>query len=267
MRHQILKVSGWKSLRTGPLDYYVCPGCGELSEHDLVWITGDDFTCLHCDHTFPREAFKRTQKDVTFAVCAQCEHDLPLTLSSRGHVGYLCGCDNYVAVPFEGHLVQPDEIMTLEWNEGLRARGNPLTATCSASKCETDRDWQVMAVMQVSAKERNPEFKFADKDANKGLLLFDPVTSVYVGYLLWYEKKEFAILNQLFVVPGQRRKGHAEATVKYWLAEHARLLGEQFALESPNESAIALHMKLGHIRRERGYLVGVGGCVFVQAGF
>jgi hypothetical protein len=118
--------------------------------------------------------------------------------------------------------------------------------------------------MQVPAKESNSEFKFANKDENEALLAFDPITGAYIGYLVWYETEKYAILNQLFVVAEQRRKGHAEAIVKHWVGEHAKHVGEQFALESPNEYAIALHIKLGHIRRERDDLVGVGGCVFLR---
>jgi hypothetical protein len=84
-----------------------------------------------------------------------------------------------------------------------------------------------------------------------------------VGYLLWFEKDEYLILNQLFVMPGQRRQGHAESTVNHWVAAYAKSKGERFALESPNEHAIALHMKLGHIRRKDDNLIGVGGCVFL----
>jgi GNAT superfamily N-acetyltransferase len=266
MPRQILKAKGWKSLRTGPLDCYLCPGCGGLSDDDLILVSDAGLRCFHCYHTFPRDAFKRAQKDVTFAVCAECSEEISLTPSSEGFVGFLCGCDNYVAIPFEDGILQPQEVMTLQWNEGLRERGTRLTENCSAAKCATERDWLVLALMQVLAKESNSEFKFGNKDDNEALLVFDPVTGVYVGYLLWYETEKYAMLNQLFVMPEQRRKGHAEAMVKHWVAEHAKHVGEQFALESPNEYAIALHIKLGHIRREGDYLVGVGGCVFRLGG-
>jgi GNAT superfamily N-acetyltransferase len=212
---------------------------------------------------FSRDAFKRAKKEGTFAVCAGCSEEFPLTPASEGFVGYLCTCDNYVAIPFEDEVFQPREIMSLTWNEGFRERGTRLTERCSAVKCQTDQDWLVLALMQVTAKESNSEFKFGQQDENDALLVFDPVSSVYVGYLLWYEKnKTYATLNQLFVMPDERRKGHAEAMVKHWVADHAKRLGEKFALESPNEYAIALHMKLGHIRKEGDTFIGINGCCF-----
>jgi GNAT superfamily N-acetyltransferase len=222
----------------------------------------DGFFCAYCSQSFPLDAFTRDQKEVTFVVCAECGHETALTDSNDGIVGYTCSCDNYVAIPFEDGIVHPLAIMELEWNEGIRTRGVPLAEPCFAIKCETASDWRVISIMQVLAKEKNGEFRYANSDENEALLAFDPTTGVYVGYLLWNEKEEYAVLNQLFVMPEQRRKGHAEALVKHWVAVHAKRIGEQFALESPNEYARALHLKLGHIRREGDGFMGVGGCVF-----
>jgi GNAT superfamily N-acetyltransferase len=262
---QVLKALGAKSLRKGPLDCYKCPECEGLSEDDVVLVSDAGLRCFHCEGEFPRNAFKHAKKEATFALCAGCSKEFPLTPASEGFVGYLCTCDNYVAIPFEDQLFQPQEIMSLKWNEGLRERGIRLTEQCSAVKCATDRDWQVLVLMQVTAKESNPEFKFGHQDENEALLVFDPVTGVYVGYLLWYERnKKYATLNQLFVMPEERRKGYAEAMVKHWVADHAKQIGEQFALESPNKYAVALHIKLGHIRKEGDTLVGINGCCFTS---
>ena len=99
-------------------------------------------------------------------------------------------------------------------------------------------------MLQVLAKEHNGEFRFAN-DENDALLVFDVGTAAYVGYLLWYHGQEYATLNQLFVVPEQRRKGAGSAMVTYWVENHAKRIGNKFALESPNDYAIALHLKLG----------------------
>jgi len=106
-------------------------------------------------------------------------------------------------------------------------------------------------------------FRFAN-DENDALLAFDPITRAYIGYLLWYKGDEFATLNQLFVLPEHRRKGYAESIVVHWVHNHARQIGEKFALESPNEQAFALHVKLGHVRREGDDFIGVG-CFFTSS--
>jgi hypothetical protein len=147
---QILKAKGWISLRQGPVDCYQCPGCGELSEKDFVWYSGDGLTCMYCNTRSEQDLFTPAQKEVTFAICADCGTEIALTPANEGSVGYLCACDNYVAIPFGEGLVSPQEITELQWNEDIHARSIRLNVTCSATKCETDKDWQVIIIMQVT---------------------------------------------------------------------------------------------------------------------
>ncbi|HEV2963390.1 MAG TPA: hypothetical protein VG649_16295, partial [Candidatus Angelobacter sp.] len=148
----MLKALGAKSLRKGLLDCYRCPECEGLSEDDLVLVSDTGLRCFHCEGIFSRGAFKRAQKEATFAVCAGCSEEFPLTPASEGFVGYLCTCDNYVGIPFEDHILRPQEIMSLQWNDGIRERGIRLTERCIAVKCQTDQDWLVLVLMQVGAK-------------------------------------------------------------------------------------------------------------------
>jgi hypothetical protein len=117
-------------------------------------------------------------------------------------------------------------------------------------------------MLQALAKQTNGEFRFAN-DENNALIAFDIAIGAYLGYLLWYEDHDYATLNQLFVVPEERRKGCALSMVTYWVENHANRIANKFVLESPNEDAIALHLKLGHLRREGDQIVGVN-CLFIS---
>ena len=206
----------------------------------------------------------QTQKDETFVTCASCGNEMPLTPYREGFIGYLCTCDNYVAIPFENQIFEPQEILTPAWNQGIRDRGTPLSKGCAVALIETTRDKQVLTILQLMAKETNPEFRFAN-DENQALLAFDPVDGIYIGFLMYYNAEKYAILNQLFMLPGHRRKGNASIIVMYWVERYARRIAEQFAIEAPNADAIALHLKLGHLREEADNLVCVN-CIMLGPG-
>lgn len=262
MPQEILKAKGWRSTRKGPLGFLKCPNCS--AESECLTCSDDGCFCVYCSQSFPREQFTNAEQGVTFAVCADCGVEVSFTQSFEASYGspegYLCECFNYVAILFEGKPFHPQEIMTLSWNDALRDKSIPLSKTCCVADCETTRDWQVISLLQVGAKEEYISFRKTSNESNEALLLFDPNTGDYLGYLLWHVVPEYAILAQLFVVPEQRRKGHAEAMVKHWVENCAKPFADIFALEEPNEYAQALHIKVGHLRREGDSLLPIG-CV------
>jgi hypothetical protein len=73
---------------------------------------------------------------------------------------------------------------------------------------------------------------------------------------VWTEDK-FAALRQIFVVEDERRQGHAEKMLTFWIENYADRLHERFGIESPNERALSLHLKLGHLRVEGDSYVGI----------
>ena len=101
---------------------------------------GEGYRCFTCQKGFPFEEFKHAEKEETFAVCAHCGEEMPLTPFRQGFLGYICLCDNCVAVPFQNELVLPQDILRLQWNEAIEARGVRLTDTCSVAVCETAKD-------------------------------------------------------------------------------------------------------------------------------
>src|SRR5262249_2528739 len=150
MTRQVIKAMGWRSLRKGMLDGYRCPGCGTFSEELLGF--SDGFLCCSCGKSFQLRDFKPIQKEETFAVCAECGREMPLTPFNEGFAGYSCLCGNYVAVPFENQILQPEDILNLSWNEGLAGRAVQLTERCFVTKCETTKDWEVITMLQLLAK-------------------------------------------------------------------------------------------------------------------
>lgn len=62
---------------------------------------------------------------------------------------------------------------------------------------------------------------------------------------------------KIFVVDDERRKGLAERMVEFWVERYAKHLNKRFGIEAPNEKALNLHLKLGHIRRKGDTFVGI----------
>jgi hypothetical protein len=52
--------------------------------------------------------------------------------------------------------------------------------------------------------------------------------------------------------------------VSYWVENFANKVADRFGIEEPNESALKLHAKLGHLRIEGSGAIGVK-CHFVQS--
>ena len=55
-------------------------------------------------------------------------------------------------------------------------------------------------------------------------------------------------LRQIFIIPGQRRKGHATSLIRYFDSKIARkqLVNRlRFLVESPNEATVQLLKKIG----------------------
>jgi GNAT superfamily N-acetyltransferase len=220
--------------------------------------------CFHCNKDYPWDAYEKAEKDETLVTCAGCGQEMALTPFRQGFLGYLCLCDNYVAIPFEDQIIHPQDVLKLTWNEDLRERGTRISESCSVAFWETDRDKVVLLMLQLIAKEANREFRFVN-DENGALLAFDHTTGKYIGFLTYYDAEEYTILNQLFVLADHRRKGYASGIVSYWVENHASQIADKFAIEAPNAHAIALHMKLGHLREEGDNLIGVN-CIMLGPG-
>jgi acetyltransferase (GNAT) family protein len=102
-----------------------------------------------------------------------------------------------------------------------------------------------------------------DGEESAGLVL-DQKTGEYLGFIVWNVSAGHAILRQIFTVQDERRRGLAERLVVYWVTRYADELSDTFGVESPNDKASNLHIKLGHMVKEGDGLKGIK-CFFAPS--
>lgn len=260
---QVLRVEGWKSQRVSSVTFYKCPLCGDC--YDL--LTPDQkglAQCFACNKSSPKTTFDRIKKKTVIVGCAHCGTEVPFVPSTMGLIGPMCSdfaCSNFVAVCYGKAFLEPSTVLDTRWNPGLQSRAQRVAAGLLFARCRSKKDQTVLRLLQVLAKQDDPRFKFGDSNEFRSALCFDARRRKYLGFVIWTESKT-AVLRQLFVVRDERRKGIASKMVKFWIENYAKPLGERFGIEGPNEAALKLHVKLGHIKI-RGYdAIGVK-CHFV----
>jgi len=192
------------------------------------------------------------------ADCAGCGREVPLIPCNCGALGYICSsCSNYVAICYGRQAVQPSLVLDVDWNPTIWNRAEIIrTAELSFVRCKTTKDYLVVQVLQAVVKEEDSRFLFVRPKEHWAGLLLDSNKRKYLGFLVWTEDK-CAVLRQVFIVEDERRKGHAKTLVKFWVERYADRLNEKFGIESPNEQAMKLHIKLGHVKVEGDSHVGV----------
>ena len=261
---QVLRIEGWSSRSTKRIGFYRCPKCGDSRSDFLLEKSDGTVECYACDMSSPRSSFAVVKKRRLVGQCARCGAEVPFVPSADGIVGPLCPeleCSNYVAVHFGSSFIQPSLALDLAWNTGLPGRAECIRGSLFSLVCKTKKDLQVLALLQVLAKQDDKRFKFGDPNEYRAALCFDWSRRKYLGFLVWTEN-DWAVLRQIFVVSDERRKGHAATLVSFWVERYANKLGDKFGIEEPNEKALALHVKLGHVKLEGADAVGLK-CSFV----
>jgi hypothetical protein len=153
--------------------------------------------------------------------------------------------------------VNPLSVLDVKWNPTVVQRGEPVfSSQRQFVVCRTAKDFLILKVLQAVVKEEDSRFLFARPKEHYAGLLLDAKRPKYLGFLVWTEDK-YAVLRQIFVAEDERRKGHAENMVRFWVERYADALHEKFGIESPNEQATRLHVKLGHIKIEGDSYVGI----------
>lgn len=251
MARQTLKVAGWTSRKVGSVLFYGCPGCRHCQ--DILFGGCDNLAeCSSCHEQFPAEDFTKIQRKRTILKCGDCGREVPLIPSYYGFLGYICpDCSNYVAIHYGKQALQPSSVLDVNWNPTLVDRGVSLSGgELWFASCKTVRDYLVVRVLQAIAKQEDGRFLSlgAEKEHLAGLLL-DSKRHKYLGFIVWTEDK-YAVLRQIFIVEQKRRKGHAKRLVRFWVERYADRVHPKFGIEAPNEKALSLHAKLGHIKIE-----------------
>jgi GNAT superfamily N-acetyltransferase len=260
---QVLRVEGSKSRRFARVTFYKCPLGGDCYD-TLSFDQNGLAKCFACNQSSPETAFARIKKKTVIARCAHCDAEVPFVPSTTGLIGPMCSdfaCSNYLAVAFGKAFLEPRTVLNTKWNSGLVGRAQRVSAGLLFACCRSKKDHAVLQMLQVLAKQDDPRFKFGDSNEFRSALCFDARRCKYFGFLIWTESKT-AVLHQLFVVRDERRKGIASKMVKFWIENYAKRLGERFGIEGPNEAALKLHVKLGHIKIRGSDAIGVK-CHFV----
>jgi hypothetical protein len=259
MVSQVIGVSGWKCRKRSGVTYYRCPGC--KSSVDMIFWGPDGLVeCFRCNREFPHGDFRQVRRTKTIAECASCGREVPLIPSTFGMagLGFICsGCSNYVAVLYGNRFVNPRSVLEVEWNPTIIRRGERVfSGERRFVVCRTAKDFLILKVLQAVVKEEDSRFLFARPNEHSAGVLLDSKRRKYLGFLVWTEG-EYAVLRQIFIVEEDRRRGHAENMVRFWVERYADPLHAKFGIESPNEQATRLHLKLGHLKIEGDSYVGV----------
>jgi len=253
--------AGWSTRKIATAELYECPGCKR--SQDSLFGDGEGLAeCFKCKQKFPAHSFNRINKKRILAACAHCNAEVWFTPMNAAFLGYLCGkCQNYVAFQYGYTHLQPAQVLRLGWNSSVLKRGIPLDSSLMFVPSESKKDYLILNLLQVIAKQEDPRFTFSQPNKDYAALLINRKENKYLGFICWTEK-ENAVLRQFFILKDERRKGHAQMMVAFWVENYADPLHEKFCIESPNESALNLHIKMGHVRREGDGAVGIK-CNFV----
>lgn len=248
------------------LEFYRCPGCGQTQE-SICWASDNKAQCYSCNRKFPKGAFTSAKVKRSVAACRDCGAEVPLTPANFGFagLGFLCSsCGNYVAVCYGTHNVDPTEVLRPAWNPLLYKRSDRIDRNLAFARCRTVKDFLIVRVLQAMAKEEDSRFMFVREGEHSAGLLLDRATGRYLGFIIWNVSAGHAILRQVFIIPDKRRRGFAERLVVYWVSRYADELSNRFGVESPNDKAANLHIKLGHMAEEGDHLKGIK-CFFAPS--
>jgi GNAT superfamily N-acetyltransferase len=180
-------------------------------------------------------------------------------------VGYICPtCSHYSAVCYGRSNVDPLVALQPNWNPDLLRRGEQVEENLYLARCRTKKDFLQTRLLQILAKQEDDRLLFArDKEQCTGIY-FNRATAKFIGYVIWTEHKDYAALRQLFILPDERRKKHGEKLVTFWVSRYADPIGPKFGVEAPNDKALHLHVKLGHVERIGDTLSGKK-CFFLSS--
>jgi GNAT superfamily N-acetyltransferase len=223
------------------------------------------FECFGCHQYFHKEAFRAAKVRRAVVECRHCSVQVSLTPSNLAltGVGYICqSCNNFVAVRYGRQSVDPTVVLDQAWNQTLWARGEPVHNTLKFTRCSTKKDLLVVRLMQVMAKEEDDRFLFVREYEHTVGLYYDFSGGSYIGFILWSVTDGHAVLRQVFVAPEERRKGLAAKLIAFWVTHYADKVNDTFGIESPNDKALRLLIKLGHAVRDGDSIRGVK-CFFV----
>jgi GNAT superfamily N-acetyltransferase/ribosomal protein S27E len=260
------KLLGWKTVKRVLLNFFRCPGCGR-PQQTINYGADGMAKCYSCGKGYHKDTFGTAKVQRYAAKCGKCGDEVSLTSANfaMNGTGWVCAsCGNCVAVPYGNRIVNPQEVLSVQWNRAILTRGDAVGKNTSLVHMRTKRDLLVVRLLQAAAKEEDSRFLFCRENEQEAGVYLDKARRKYLGFIVWSEDGGHAVLRQIFIVPDERRKGLAEGLVRFWVTRYAEGVNETFGIEAPNEEAIALHLKLGHLISDGDLVKGLK-CFFAPS--
>ncbi len=225
--------------KVGDVSFLQCPYCKYCFEG--ISINKDNTVkCYKCKRRFNKNKLKMVTLKKPVVICNICETEVSLTPENLGMIGgysYICPkCMNHVAIKFKNYILQPQTVMKLEWNKNIKKRKKKIENNLFFGLCKDKKDFLVLKIMQLMAKEEDTGFLYIGEKEQKAGLVFDVEKEKYIGFLCWTENKH-AILRQIFVMKDERKKGYGTKLLKFWVENFADKISNKFGVESPNEKS------------------------------
>lgn len=214
--------------------------------------------CPACRRRFPKQELVPVRVKRSLVECGKCSAEVPLTDSYFGlcGLGYICSeCQSYVAVVYGRTIVNPLDVIKPIWNPSILSRGESVGPDLIFARCRTKKDYLTLRILQVMAKEEESSFLFFREHEASGALYLRAHNPKYVGFIIWNVQDNHAILRQIFIAPEEHGKGLATRLVNFWVSNYADKVSARFGIESPNESALNLHKKLGHLADKKCFIL------------
>ena len=207
------------------------------------------------------------------STCNTCGMDVNLNEKTKDWFGsgYFCPiCKNKLAIEFEGHIHNAEELLNLKWNPTILERSDKINGTLCSALGSGNKDWETfMALNYISANDKslgNPLdiIDVDEKDEMGILLLFDNKSEKYIGFLGWttYDGeygngyRDSDLLFQIYILQEERKKGYGGKALKFWAENYARKAEGKFGIElSQNSQLKEILLDLGYAEEVDGKFI------------
>lgn len=231
-----------------------CPFCGII--RDGFGYNGNKLQCPNCDQTFEKDRMVTIEVETGNCICG---NSIPLLADLKNGDFYFCNeCDDIAFTEIDGNVWKKNELLDFKKtgnnvSEWIKIDDNLI---CSFSQNEWAR--KICSAMIFIAQNENSEFSSL-KDWGKVSILTN--NKQFLGYIVWFETK-MARLNQIYILPNQRKNGYAKEFLKFWVENIADKTNDRFEVESPNKAAVKLLLKLDYLIREKDEILD-GKCIII----
>ena len=164
---------------------------------------------------------------------------------------FLCNnCEKGTVFEVDNKLLTAKELLDIKLTENFFwiNLNNNIKCTFSQEKLAK----QIVSYLVSEAFKENSEFSALKDWGNIGIVANH---NEYIGYLVWFEGYRSRI-NQIFIFNKHRRKGYASKFLKNWVENIAILKESFFEVESPNDLARNLLVKLKYTHFEDDKIIG-----------